>query len=927
VRALEPERWSALSPYLDKALELPPEERSLWLSELRSKDPSVADDIEALLDEWAAAGREGFLERGALLPEPPSLEGRTVGAYTLVAPIGQGGMGSVWLADRNDGRFEGRVAVKLLNVPRIGREGEERFKREADILARLTHPHIARLLDAGVSPFGQPYLVLELVEGQPIDRHCDERALAVEARLRMMLDVMAAVSHAHAHLVVHRDIKSSNVLVAPEGGVKLLDFGIAKLLRAETEGEEGSSLTREGEAAFTPGYAAPEQLTGGEITTATDVYSLGVLLFELLSGQHPFGARWKSIAEWVRALDSPPARLSERMVSGPQVTSEALDRIAATRGRTAEQLHRQFRGDLDTILGKALKTDPGERYRSVAAFGDDLVRYLDHHPISARADRVLYRAAKFVRRNRLSSALAAAAVVSLAAGFLGTVTQAKRATAQRAIAERERIRADEEARAASAERDFALRQLSRAEALNDLNGFVLSDAAPLGRPFTARELLSRAEQIVERQRGDTANQVELLIAIGRQYATLDEEARAREVLERAYSLSIGLPESWIRAKSACALASTVTYGGDAERGRKLVREALADLPAAEPSLALDRIFCLLRASEIGREVGDYDDAVGSVLAARDLLGTSRLTSTVLELSVAMSLAESYRMAGRNREASRAFEDASETLSALGREDTETAGTLLNNWGLAVMALGRPLEAEDLFRRAMAKSRGDVSPMLLNNLARTLRELGRLEEARALAERAYASARETGAEHVVGQALMVRATVYRLQGDLDRAGQMLAELEPRWRSAFPAGSMAFANLASEQSILAQARGDLRAAVEASDRAIAIAEKDAQRIDYLPGMLERRSNLDRVRGHLEEAQSYAERALSMEQEAAGPDAVSHRIGRAHLALGLALEAQGKGESARSELLAALEHLEPCLGADHPDTQLARRLAHPP
>jgi tetratricopeptide (TPR) repeat protein len=175
--------------------------------------------------------------------------------------------------------------------------------------------------------------------------------------------------------------------------------------------------------------------------------------------------------------------------------------------------------------------------------------------------------------------------------------------------------------------------------------------------------------------------------------------------------------------------------------------------------------------------------------------------------------------------------------------------------------------------------------------------------------------------------MVRATVYRLQGDLDRAAQMLAELEPRWRSAFPAGSMAFANLGSEQSILAQARGDLRSAVEASDRAIGIAEKSPQKIDYLPGMLERRSNLDRLRGHLEEAQSYAERALSMEQEAAGPEAVSYRIGKAHLALGLALEARGQGAPARSELLAALEHLEPCLGADHPDTQLARRLAHPP
>ena len=198
-------------------------------------------------------------------------------------------MGSVWLARRSDGRFEGLVAVKLLNVSLIGRAGEERFRREGSILARLTHPNIARLTDAGVSTSGQPYIVLEYVDGERIDQYCDARRLGVEQRLRLFLDVCAAVARAHANLVVHRDIKPSNVLVAKDGQVKLLDFGIAKLIEEETGSGEASALTREGGRALTPEFAAPEQLTGGAVTTATDVHALGTLLYLLLAGQHPGG--------------------------------------------------------------------------------------------------------------------------------------------------------------------------------------------------------------------------------------------------------------------------------------------------------------------------------------------------------------------------------------------------------------------------------------------------------------------------------------------------------------------------------------------------------------------------------------------------------------------------------------------------------------
>ena len=319
-------------------------------------------------------------------------------------------MGSVWLAQRSDGRFEGRVAVKLLNASLVGRAGGERFRREGSILARLVHPHIARLLDAGVSEWGQPYLVLEHVDGQHIDRYCDDRRLDVDARLRLFLDVAEAVSLAHANLVVHRDIKPSNVLVGKDGQVRLLDFGIAKLLEEGDEAGLETALTREGGRAFTPEFAAPEQLTGGVVTTATDVHALGTLLYLLLAGAHPAGAARSNPAQLLKAIvDTQPRRPSE--------AATAAD--AAARSTSVEGLRRELRGDLDTIVAKALKKDAAERYPSVDAMAADIRRFLAHEPIGARPDTFGYRAAKFVRRHRIGVALAGLAMIAALAGTLG----------------------------------------------------------------------------------------------------------------------------------------------------------------------------------------------------------------------------------------------------------------------------------------------------------------------------------------------------------------------------------------------------------------------------------------------------------------------------------------------------------------------------
>jgi serine/threonine protein kinase/tetratricopeptide (TPR) repeat protein len=414
---LSPDQWQALSPYLDQALAMTDDVRAAWLSSLSEQDPALAVQLVELLDEHRVLAQAGFLEKGRFALPNSGLAGQTLGPYTLISQIGQGGMGSVWLARRSDGRFERQAAVKFVSIALAGRSAEERFKREGSILGRLTHTHIAGLLDAGISSHGQPYLILEYVDGTTIDQYCDQHKLDLEARVCLFLDVLAAVAHAHANLIVHRDIKPSNVLVSHNGEVKLLDFGIAKLLEGEGQMGAPTLLTREGGSALTPEFAAPEQLSGQPITTATDVYALGVLLYLLLTGQHPAGSGPHSPAELVRAIvETEPARASGTIALAGDKT------IAEKRGTTPEKLQRQLRGDLDTIVGKALKKDPQERYASATGFAGDLQRYLKHEPISARPDTLAYRTAKFLRRNRIVVTLTTTALAlvigSLSAGLL-----------------------------------------------------------------------------------------------------------------------------------------------------------------------------------------------------------------------------------------------------------------------------------------------------------------------------------------------------------------------------------------------------------------------------------------------------------------------------------------------------------------------------
>lgn len=431
---IDAERWSALSPLLDELLDLPPDGRATRLAALREQDAELAAMLAQLTDQLTEIDREAFLE-GPALTSPAAegaanddLAGRRVGAYTLDRELGRGGMGSVWLAHRTDGRYEGEVAIKFLQGGLLRRGEEARFAREGSILARLAHPHIARLLDAGHLSAGagpaQPYLVLEYVAGEPLDRHCEQRGLDLNARLRLFLDVLGAVAHAHNRLILHRDLKPSNILVTATGDVKLLDFGIAKLLDVADEPAGAGDVTQNAGRAFTPQYAAPEQLEGGDVTTATDVYSLGVLLYRLLGGAHPTGGddpTTTSLQKMQAVVDQEPQRLSDAALraGGPGAAKRA----------------RELKGDLDTIVARSLKKVPAERYPNAAALADDIRRYLEHLPITARPDGWRYRTVKFLRRNLVPVAAGSAAALALASAAAVAWHEARVAQEQQAQAE------------------------------------------------------------------------------------------------------------------------------------------------------------------------------------------------------------------------------------------------------------------------------------------------------------------------------------------------------------------------------------------------------------------------------------------------------------------------------------------------------------
>ncbi|RVT48091.1 serine/threonine-protein kinase [Rubrivivax albus] len=403
--------WAAVRALFDAVAELPPAEREARLAD-PALDAAVVAEVRSLL---AHGGETSFLAEPAEPTPEPGREGEVLGAWRIVAPLGSGGMGQVWLAERADGAYSGEAAVKVLKRGMDTEAVLARFAQEQQALARLSHPHIARLLDAGRTADGLPYFVMERVHGQPIDQACD--GLTLEARLALFLQLADAVAHAHRHLLVHRDLKPANVLVDNDGQVKLLDFGIAKALQ-----EDAAEATHTGQRAFTPHYASPEQVRGEPVSTATDLYSLGVLLYVMLTGQRPYGRTAGSALEAARAvLEEEPTRPSS-LSPGPQMAAGWV----ATR--------RRLQGDLDNILLKTLEKPVERRYPSVEALSADVRAFLAGYPVSARPAGWGYRAGKFVRRNRAATGAAAFAALALVVGAGLALWQAQQATAARDMA-------------------------------------------------------------------------------------------------------------------------------------------------------------------------------------------------------------------------------------------------------------------------------------------------------------------------------------------------------------------------------------------------------------------------------------------------------------------------------------------------------------
>jgi serine/threonine protein kinase/tetratricopeptide (TPR) repeat protein len=889
MRKLDSNLWRQVSPYLDEALELDPSAREPWLADLERERPEIAHELRKLLNLHAAVGSSSFLE-GSLLSSDDSLIGKKIGAYTIERLLGRGGMGSVWLGRRSDEKFEGKAAVKLLERRGLGQLAATQIRHEANLLARLSHAHIARLFDAGVRENGQPFLILEHVEGEPIDRYCQNHTLPLAKRLMLFLEVLDAVAYAQSQLIVHGDLKPSNVLVTENGTVKLVDFGVASLL-TDTHAIPLESAAG-GPKALTPGYAPPEQVRGEPLSAAADVYALGVLLHVLVTGQHPFGAQASTGTQLVRAsmTDDPPS-----------ASTQVLDAIE----------RRRVRGDLDAIIARALNRNPARRYPMAADLAADMRRFLGNFPVRARHSTRTYVARKFAQRHWGGVLGALLTLIVLIGAVAITTLQMVDARHQR---------------------DFARRQLARAESLNELMSYVLTDAAPAGKPFTVNELLARAAHLLERQRTNDADRAALLTSIGRQYDTQDEDNAALKYLGDAFQISRSVADPSVRARAACAFAGMLAKQDNSTRSEALFEEGLKGLPD-NAEFALDRSFCWMNGHRIAMDHGDTPLSIERSQTAIRALDQVPFDHDLADLRAEADLAEAYRDAGRYREAVAAFEQLWPRLVAQGRDDTATAGTWLNNWGMAVAQMGRPLEAEKLLRQSMDIHRADasdaaLSPMLMTNYAQQLLDLGRLPEAQDYAERALESAKRAGDEVVINQTLLRLARIYRAQHDFARSLAKLDEVEPRLRSALPPGHYAFTALASERSQTLELEGDTARALDLANLAIRMCEEVSRQgkacAQYLPSLLRHRASIETSLRQFAPAESDARQALQLLLQQTRAGEFSQATGRAYLTLARCLAAEGRDAEGRAMAQHAADQLEKSIGADHPDTRSARELA---
>jgi non-specific serine/threonine protein kinase/serine/threonine-protein kinase len=619
----KPERWAQVRKIFEAALEMGPEDRDAYLTEASAGDAELREEVEGLLRSHVES--EDFLndppvELGpielALDSSSASLIGYRVGPYQLVSCLGRGGMGSVWLAARVDEEYEQKVAVKMVRRGMDSREILRRFRIERQVLAGLDHPNIARLLDGGSTPEGLPYLVMEYVDGTPIDQFCDAHKSTITERLNLFRTVCTAIEYAHRSLVVHRDIKAGNILVTAEGIPKLLDFGIAKVLRSDSISREATRLDQR---PMTPDYASPEQIRGEPITTATDVYSLGVLLYRLLTGRLPHAGGKPAALE--RAIcEDEPRKPSATVLMDPKSAipdaTQKLEAPAETRDRARSRLKKKLAGDLDTIILKALRKEPQRRYASVEQFSEDIRRYLEGLPVLARGESVRYRAGKFLGRHVAGAVAMCAIVLALIAGTAVSAYYARQARRERALTER------------------------RFEDVRKLAHFVLFELDPAmqsgvtpARKALIREALGYLNRLQAEAGGDLSLRREIMEGYSRigdvqsnlYHANLGEAAEARESFRKAHEIALEIyrerpNDSESRrdvARTEVQLGDLLAFGGDRAEALKNYHSALGHfeaLAAMDPRDLRRQEDVMSAVREIGFaqfETGDLAAAAGS----------------------------------------------------------------------------------------------------------------------------------------------------------------------------------------------------------------------------------------------------------------------------------------------------------------------------
>jgi len=783
-------RFRHVDTVFDAVIDLPTSEQTDFLERACAADPELRAEVLELLRAYHRS--DSFLDGAAadiaapLLQAAAALAGPVpdhIGPFRVVREIGRGGMGRVFLGERADGQFEQRVAIKVIQhgTPGVVR----RFVEERRILALLQHPNIARLVDGGITPGGLPYFAMELIEGEPIDRYCHSRNLSLDARLALFARVCDAVTYAHQHLVIHRDLKPSNILVTADGQVKLLDFGIAKLLGTAA----GDNLTRTEFSVMTPEFAAPEQIRSTAISTATDVYSLGVLLYLLLTGERPYDVRGKSPAEIERIIcvDVPPKPSSKAPAA----------------------LRRRLQGDLDLIVMTALQKDLSRRYQSPAALAEDLQRFRRGRAIRARSDTPTYRLRKFVGRHRAGVAVGTVLVLGLASA-----------------ASRERVlrnRAEIQLRKATEVEDFLVRVFDVA----DPNSW----KEPEGGSITARELLARGATRIDSTLTEQPEvQAKLRSVLGRVYTNLGLYDQAVPLLRRSLA-----QQTVVHGPVAASVAETMDLLGIAltrmdkfDEAEPLLRRAVEQQRRLFGNSHLATAQALEHLATLHEERNDYAKAEPvhrEVLAIRQALQGD----SAVEVANAMSnLGLILQRRGVFAEAESLHQRALDIkMRQLGEAHPLTAATM-QNLAMTLQTLGKFAEAEAYHRRALAAKRkalGDAHPSVtisLNNLANLLgRNMGRLDEAEALTREALALDRQMyGEKHsFVAASLMNLGVTLRLKGQFAAADSILQRALTINRALFPSPHERIAQGLGAISQTRFAMGDGKSAIEYMRQALA------------------------------------------------------------------------------------------------------------